>query len=51
MAVTLTSLHRVTIYIVGRPFEVKRLCAAAYKCAARAVEVCRGRMSEIKSLQ
>ena len=25
------------------------LCAAAHKCAVRAVEVCRGRMSEIKS--
>src|SRR6218665_3126438 len=24
------------------------LCAAAHKCVARAVEVCRGRMSEIK---
>src|SRR6218665_877183 len=27
------------------------LCAAAHKCAARAVEVCRCRMSEIKSFQ
>jgi len=27
------------------------LCAAAHKCAARAVEVIRGRMSEIKSFQ
>jgi len=27
------------------------LCAAAQKCAARALEVCRGRMSEIKSYQ
>src|SRR6218665_2407976 len=27
------------------------LCAAAHKCAARAVKVCRGRMSEIKSFQ
>src|SRR6218665_1130161 len=27
------------------------LCAAAHKCAARAVEVCRGRISEIKSFQ
>src|SRR6218665_316251 len=26
------------------------LCAAAHKCAARAVQVCRGRMSEINSL-
>jgi len=27
------------------------LCAAAHKCAAKAVEVCRGRISEIKSFQ
>src|SRR6218665_1289104 len=27
------------------------LCASAHKCAARAVEVFRGRMSEIKSFQ
>jgi len=27
------------------------LCAAAHKCDARAVEVCRGRMSEVKSFQ
>jgi len=27
------------------------LCAAVHKCAARAVEVCRGRMTEIKSNQ
>ena len=27
------------------------MCAAAHKCAARAVEVCRGRMLEIKSFQ
>jgi len=27
------------------------LCAAAHKCVARAVEVCRDRMSEIKSFQ
>ena len=27
------------------------LCAAAHKCAARAVEVCHSRMAEIKSFQ
>ena len=27
------------------------LCAAAHKCAARAVEVCRGQMSEINTFQ
>jgi len=27
------------------------LCAVAHLCAARAVEVCRGRMAEIKSFQ
>ena len=30
---------------------VAHLCAAAHKCAARAVEVCRGRISEMKSFQ
>jgi len=27
------------------------LCAAAHKCVARAVEVCRGQMSEINTFQ
>jgi len=30
---------------------LSNLCAAAHKCAARAVEVCRARISEIKSFQ
>jgi len=35
---------------LSRPV-LPNLCAAAHKCAARALEVCRGRMSEIKSYQ
>jgi len=35
----------VTTYSIS---VLPNLCAAAHKCDARAVEVCRGRMSEIR---
>jgi len=42
-------------YIASKLFTLNavlpNLCAAAHECAARAVEVCRGRMSEIKSFR
>jgi len=45
----LSNYDRVYIAIVYT--VLPNLCSAAHKCAARAVEVCRGWMSEIKSFQ